>query len=185
MTTRNFEDTADNHSRSTQSLLRTMRLDVVLLSSQQDESRSMLSKLEQDWAMLQQMLEAQREKEREENEEEAKMKKEKEQPDNDVMVVSSRTMKQAPKKSPQPHCRRHSSSIEWSDQDQQDTTRTLNLSDFSNQNSNKKSSATTTTPPNLDRSNLDWGAPDDEIQEEDRKAERAGPLTGYHFETSG
>jgi len=175
-TLNNFDDTVDNLenlSRSTQSLLRTMRLDVVLLGSQQDESRNTLSKLEQDWVMLQKMLKEQRTKEREEKEEEAKMKKDKEQqPEDDVVVVDSRVMKQA-QKAPQPHSRRHSSSIEWSEEDQE-VTRTLNLSDYSNQNHSNSMKSTT---PNLDRSNLDWGAPDDEMEEEDRRADRAAPRT--------
>jgi hypothetical protein len=172
-----LDDSVDNLGRSTESLLRTMRLDVVLLGSQQDEARSTLAKLEQDWEMLQKLLAEQSKKERREEEEE-------ETKSND----GNNQKQQQPKFRP---LRRHSS-IEWSahgseeggteqdnsePQQQQTTTtsRTMNLSDYSNPDSSNKSIQ------NLDNSNFDWGMcerdDNDELEQEDRKADQSAPLT--------
>mmetsp|Transcript_11617 Transcript_11617/g.19872 ORF Transcript_11617/g.19872 Transcript_11617/m.19872 type:complete len:478 (+) Transcript_11617:126-1559(+) len=178
-----FDETIDNLSRSTQSLLRTMRLDVVLLGSQQDESRCTLSKLEQDWEMLQKLLEEQAAKEREEAEEALKKNKEREQQDN----ANDDGNKKQERKAPFRQFRRHSS-IEWSEdgislegkeeqtnnkEQEQQATRTLNLSDYSNPNSSNDKSTRT----GLDHSNFDWGAAYDDMEEEDRKADQSGPMT--------
>jgi len=168
-----------------------MRLDVVLLGSQQDESRCTLSKLEQDWEMLQKLLEEQAAKEREAKEEALKKNKEREQQQDNRNDDGNK--KQQERKAPFRQFRRHSS-IEWSedvislegkdeqanikDQEQQAATRTLNLSDYSNPNSSSNSKSTRT---GLDHSNFDWGAAYDDdnndMEEEDRKADQSGPMT--------
>eukprot|EP00573_Skeletonema_grethae_P012243 CAMPEP_0201694222 /NCGR_PEP_ID=MMETSP0578-20130828/6561_1 /ASSEMBLY_ACC=CAM_ASM_000663 /TAXON_ID=267565 /ORGANISM="Skeletonema grethea, Strain CCMP 1804" /LENGTH=440 /DNA_ID=CAMNT_0048179873 /DNA_START=78 /DNA_END=1400 /DNA_ORIENTATION=- len=184
--TQKFDETIDNLSRSTQSLLRTMRLDVVLLGSQQQESQSTLSKLEQDWEMLQKLLEQQRKKEAEEQEEEGtKNVKEKEQIKGTVAVDTHERTEPI-----KPQTRRHSSAIEWSedelfqggdnnpnntsnDQEEHLAIRTLKLPDFSN-----PSNASNKATERLDRSNLDWGTVDiGDMEEEDRKADQSAPLT--------
>mmetsp|Transcript_10555 Transcript_10555/g.16039 ORF Transcript_10555/g.16039 Transcript_10555/m.16039 type:complete len:478 (-) Transcript_10555:72-1505(-) len=200
--TQKFDESIDHLSQSTQSLLRTMRLDVVLLGSQQDESRSTLSKLEQDWEMLQKLLEQQRNKEEERREEEGEEEEEEEETRNGkeqehlegVIVVDKIRDDTQEQKAPFRQSRRHSSSIEWSedglsqsgdepntsnDQDQQ-AIRTLNLSDYSNPNSSSHKSSS--TERRLDRSNFDWGTDHDDddkndMEEEDRKAEQSAPLT--------
>ena len=47
--------------RTTESLLRTMRLDVVVLGSRDEEMRSILRKLEEEWHMLEMTMEKQKE----------------------------------------------------------------------------------------------------------------------------
>mmetsp|Transcript_23853 Transcript_23853/g.36140 ORF Transcript_23853/g.36140 Transcript_23853/m.36140 type:complete len:485 (+) Transcript_23853:45-1499(+) len=192
-TTMAFDETIDNLSRSTQSLLRTMRLDVVLLGSQQDESRCTLSKLEQDWEMLQKLLEEQAAKDKREEEEEEALKKNKEREQQQNNRNDDSDKKQQERKAPFRQFRRHSS-IEWSEDglsldgkdeqtntneqvEQQAATRTLNLSDYSNPNSSSNDKSTRT---GLDHSNFDWGAAYDDnndMEEEDRKADQSGPMT--------
>ena len=151
-----LDETVDNLGQSTQSLLRTMRLDIVLLGSQRDESQASLLKLEKYWEMLQKLIAEQTEKERAEEDEKKNKEKEDENGGNNT---------------PNEQFRRHSS-LEWLEHSEKDlqqtneveqpTTRTMNLSDYSNRHS----------------SNLDWGEhDDDELEQEDRKADQSAPLT--------
>jgi len=167
--TMKLDESVDNLGQSTESLLRTMRLDVVLLGSQQDEARSTLAKLEQDWEMLQKLLLAEQAK-KEQREEEERMKKGKEK--EETNGGNTNNNKQQPKFTP---LRRHSS-IEWSEDgsdngnEHKQQTRNVNISDHSNPDSSNKS--------NLDHSNFDWGRMhDDELVQEDRRADQSAPLT--------
>jgi len=63
--------------RTTESLLRTMRLDVVLLGSREEDMRSALSQLEGQWEMLEKML---REEEKKDDRREVEEKEKNEQP---------------------------------------------------------------------------------------------------------
>lgn len=62
------EESLSDLGRATESLLRTMRLDVVLLGSREEEMRTALEQLERQWAVLERLLEQQQEQEEKNNE---------------------------------------------------------------------------------------------------------------------
>lgn len=152
----NLDDTIDTLGQKSQSLLRTMRLDTVLLSAQHEESRSILHKLEADWIMLQSLLDEQRRKAADNNSNEV-------DGDDDEKATNEQQQRQ---KANNTQFRRNSS-IEWSEgglesseqqqQQQQQTLHSPNPSDGLRR-SNKKS---------LDDSNFDWGQEEDDTDDND------------------
>lgn len=174
----NLDDTIDTLGQKSQSLLRTMRLDTVLLSAQHEESRSILHKLEKDWIMLQGLLDEQRRRAVENNSNETAAAAD-DDPNNEQQQKTNNTQF------------RRNSSIEWSEgglesseQQQQTTLHSLNLSDSNPNNSSRSNNNNNNNNSNkksLDDSNFDWGQEDDadnnELQRVDRMADQSEPLT--------
>jgi hypothetical protein len=174
-----LDDTIDTLGQKSQSLLRTMRLDTVLLSAQHEESRSILNKLEADWIMLQSLLDEQRRKAKAENNSNEVAADDDDDQNNEQQEQQKAINTQF----------RRNSSIEWSEgglesserqQQQHQTLHSLNLSDSNPNNSSRSNNNNNNNKKSLDDSNFDWGQEDDdndELQRVDRMADQSEPLT--------